>query len=129
MDCSFFSIVKSSAGIGLLDILFCIVLFYVNFFKFQKHSYYQSGSVDLRLMAMKGNSTFLISPEFVPLLTIKCSLVSYSRRPFFNSLTEPRRLGLENTPTASLQRDKIPPTSVLDMTKQSDGEATVILGL
>ena len=28
----------------------------------------------------------------------------------------PCRLGLENTPTASLERDKIPPMSVLDMT-------------
>ena len=28
----------------------------------------------------------------------------------------PCRLGLQNTPTASLQRGKTPPTSVLDMT-------------
>ena len=39
----------------------------------------------------------------------------------------PRRLGQKNKPTASLLRDKTPPTSLLKMTqKQFDGEAPVM---
>ena len=39
-------------------------------------------------------------------------------------------MGLQDTPIASLHRDKNPPTSVLDYyTKQSDGEAPVMLEL
>ena len=39
------------------------------------------------------------------------------------------QLGLQNTMIASLQRSKTFPTNALDMTKQSDGEASVILEL
>ena len=48
---------------------------------------------------------------------------------FFNSKKKwPCRLGLQNTPTASLPRSKLPiSTSVLDMT--SDAEAPVMLEL
>ena len=39
----------------------------------------------------------------------------------------PSQLEQKNTPTASRQRGKIPPMSVLDIdTKQSDGETSVI---
>ena len=40
-------------------------------------------------------------------------------------------LGIQNTPTAPLQRGKIPPTSVLDMTlnKQSDSDVPKMLEL
>ena len=41
----------------------------------------------------------------------------------------PIRLELLNTPTASLQRRKTPPTSVLDITKQSNVEVPVMLEL
>ena len=43
-------------------------------------------------------------------------------------LVWPGQLGLQNTLTASLQRGKISPMSVLDITlKKSDGEASVML--
>ena len=46
------------------------------------------------------------------------------------TLTWPIQLLLQNTPTASLQRGKSPPTSVLHMIlKQSDGEAPLMLEL
>ena len=45
------------------------------------------------------------------------------------SILWPSWLGRLNTPTASLQRGKTSPTNILDMTKQSDQEALVMLEL
>ena len=48
----------------------------------------------------------------------------------YHETSLPNRLGLQNTPTASLQRDETPPpTSIPFDTKQSDGEVPVMLKL